>query len=101
MALRHEHVNLELKNPAAELSNQAVNLKHLLLVREETHVRSIVEKDAHRVIRQLITEAIFVGIVHPLSHPLQTITTVSSRKAVSCGKKSSIRCKDFAFPFYL
>lgn len=89
------------KKNAAELSNQAVNVKHLLLVREETHVRSIVEKDAHSVIRQLITKAIFVGIVHPLSHPLQAITTVSSRQAVSCGKKSAFRCKDFTFPFHL
>lgn len=82
----------------AELSQQTVNLKHLLLVREETHVHSVVEKDAHCVVRQLIAKAIFVGVVNPLSHPLQTITTISSGKAVRCGKKkSTFRCKDHTF----
>lgn len=32
---------------------------------------AIVEKDTDCVIRQLVTKAILVGIVHPFSHPLE------------------------------
>lgn len=77
-----------------------VNLKHLLLVREETHVCSVVEKDAHCVVRQLIAKAIFVGVVNPLSHPLQAITTISSGKAVRCGKKGTVKSKDHIFSLH-
>lgn len=29
------------------------------------------EENSHGVIRQLITEAVLVGVVHPFSHPLK------------------------------
>jgi len=58
-------------------------------------VHSVVEKDAHCVVRQLIAKAIFVGVVHPLSHPLQTITTISSGKTIGCagGQKALLDAK--------
>lgn len=33
---------------------------------------AVVEKDSDCVVRQLVTKAILVGVVHPFSHPLET-----------------------------
>lgn len=33
---------------------------------------AVVEENSHGVIRQLVAEAVLVGVVHPLSHPLKT-----------------------------
>lgn len=44
----------------------------VLSVWEEAHVSAVVEENSHGVIRQLVAEAILVGVVHPFSHPLKT-----------------------------
>lgn len=42
----------------------------LLSVWQEAHVSAVVEENSHGVIRQLVAEAVLVGVVHPFSHPL-------------------------------
>lgn len=32
---------------------------------------AVVEENSHGVIRQLVSKAILVGVVHPFSHPLK------------------------------
>lgn len=32
---------------------------------------AVVEENSHSVIRQLVAEAVLVGVVHPFSHPLK------------------------------
>lgn len=32
---------------------------------------AVVEEDSHGMIRQLVSEAVLVGVVHPFSHPLK------------------------------
>lgn len=32
---------------------------------------AVVEENSHGVIRQLVAEAVLVGVVHPFSHPLK------------------------------
>lgn len=44
----------------------------VLSVWEEAHVSAVVEENSHGVIRQLVAEAVLVGVVHPFSHPLKT-----------------------------
>jgi len=34
-------------------------------------VCAVVEENSHCVVRQLVAEAVLVGVVHPLRHPLQ------------------------------
>lgn len=44
---------------------------HVLLIRQQAHMGAVVEKDTDCVVRQLVTKAILVGVVHPFSHPLE------------------------------
>lgn len=44
---------------------------NVLFVRQKAHVSAVVEENANCVIRQLVAEAVLVGIVHPLRHPLE------------------------------
>lgn len=54
----------------------------VLSVREEAHVSAIVEENSHGVIRQLVAEAVLVGVVHPFSHPLKTAAVWSLRNVI-------------------
>lgn len=44
----------------------------LLSIRQEAHVGAIVEENANGVIRQLVAEAVLIGVVHPFGDPLKT-----------------------------
>jgi hypothetical protein len=45
--------------------------EYVLLVCEEAHVCPVVEQNSHYVVGELVAKAILVGVVHPLSDPLQ------------------------------
>lgn len=65
----------------ATLTLEVVNV---LLVRQKAHVSAVVEENANRVIRQLVSEAVLVGIVHPLRHPLEAAVHAFFGNAINC-----------------
>lgn len=59
----------------------------VLSVWQQAHVSAVVKEDSHCVIRQLVAEAVLVGVVHPFSHPLKVASVGALRHVVGCGTK--------------
>lgn len=52
---------------------------------------AVVEKDSDCVVRQLVTKAILVGVVHPFSHPLETAVQAFFWNVIGCKNKINIK----------
>lgn len=57
---------------------------NVLFVRQKAHVSAVVEENANCVIRQLVSEAVLVGIVHPLRHPLEAAVHAFFGNVINC-----------------
>lgn len=75
-------------------------LGYLLLIRQQAHMGAIVEKNTDCVVRQLVTKSIFVGVVHPFSHPLKTAVQAFFWNVISCNDKKNTKNQEWT-PVYL
>lgn len=63
---------------------------YLLFIRQQAHMGAVIEEDTDRVVRQLVTKSILVGVVHPFSHPLKAAVQALFWNVISYNKKKNI-----------